>query len=240
VGIENFPYKKVLLKISGEAFASDDNGGVDVSKAIDIAQRIVEFLEVGVSVGVVVGGGNILRGSSCVSKGIRRISADRMGMVSTVINGMMLREALINEGVKSVVFSSFDIGGGICKLYSSDAALAEMNKGAVVISVGGIGNPFFSTDTAGVLRALELTCDVMIKATHVDGVYSDDPVKCASAERYRILGYDQVMRERLMVMDTTAISLAYDNSMPLIVCSLFGSMKLWEVVMNRDYSTIIE
>ena len=212
-------YKRVLLKASGEALMGEQGFGIDVSVVDRIAADIRDARELGVEVGVVIGGGNIFRGVAVASKGGDRITGDHMGMLATVINSLALRTSLVKLGVDTVVLSAIAMPE-ICESFSQRQATAYMNQGKVVIFAGGTGNPFFTTDSAAALRAAEVGADALFKGTQVDGVYSADPKKDPSATRYTHITHDEVLVKGMSIMDTAAIALARENNIPIIVYSI--------------------
>ncbi len=212
-------YKRVLLKASGEALMGEQGFGIDVSVADRIAADISEARAMGVEVGVVIGGGNIFRGVAVASKGGDRVTGDHMGMLATVINSLALRTSLVKIGVDAVVLSAIAMPE-ICESFSQRKASSYMDQGRVVIFAGGTGNPYFTTDSAAALRAAEIGADALFKGTQVDGVYSSDPNKDASATRYEQISHAEVISRGLAVMDTAAIALARENNIPIIVYSI--------------------
>lgn len=212
-------YKRVLLKASGEALMGEQGFGIDVSVADRIASDIAEARAMEVEVGVVIGGGNIFRGLAVASKGGDRVTGDHMGMLATVINSLALRTSLVKIGVDAVVLSAIAMPE-ICESFSQRQASAYMDQGKVVIFAGGTGNPYFTTDSAAALRAAEIGADALFKGTLVDGVYSADPNKDASATRFEHISHAEVISRGLAVMDTAAIALARENNIPIIVYSI--------------------
>src|SRR5690606_10612516 len=208
-------YRRVLLKASGEALMGTQGFGIDGSVVDQIAADIAEARALGVEVGVVIGGGNIFRGVAVASKGGDRVTGDHMGMLATVINSLALRTSLIKAGVDAVVLSAIAMPE-LCESFSQRQATAYMNEGKVVIFAGGTGNPFFATDSAAAVRAAEIGADALFKGTQVDGVYSADPKKDATAKRYDRITPSKVLTEGLSIMDTAAIALARENNIPII------------------------
>ena len=217
----NLPYRRVLLKLSGEALAGESGAGIDPEKAAYIAQRVREVHELGIQVAIVIGGGNLWRGEPAAKLGMDRSTADHMGMIATVMNGLALQDAIERLGIVTRVQTAVEMNS-IAEPYIRLRAIRHMEKGRVVILSGGIGSPYFTTDSAAALRASEIHADVIVKATKVDGVYSDDPVKNSSATRYSKLDYQQVLDEQLRVMDTTAFTLCQENAMPIIVLNFWN------------------
>lgn len=232
-------YRRVLLKASGEALMGNQGFGIDVEVADRIAADIKEAREMGVEVGVVIGGGNIFRGVAVASKGGDRVTGDHMGMLATVINSLALRTSLIKAGVDAVVLSAIAMPE-LCESFSQRQATAYMNAGKVVIFAGGTGNPFFTTDSAAALRAAEIGADALFKGTQVDGVYSADPKKDPNATRYDKITHEQVIREGLAVMDTAAIALARENNIPIIVFSIHEEGGFKDILLGAGRCTIVE
>lgn len=232
-------YRRVLLKISGEALMGESEFGIDPVVIKRVAAEIRELIDLGVQVAVVIGGGNIFRGVSLASAGMDRATADQMGMLATVINALSIQDALEGEGLYARVMSALPIHP-VCEDYIRRRAIRHLEKGRVVILAAGTGNPFFTTDSAASLRGIEINADVVIKATKVDGVYSADPRKDPNAERYTRLTYDEVIERKLMVMDATAIVLCRDQSMPLRVFNMNKTGALMRVIMGEDEGTLVE
>ena len=232
-------YRRVLLKLSGEALGkSADGHGIDPAAIQALARQLADVSRSGVEAAVVVGGGNILRGAEYSALGAQRASADYMGMLATVINGLALSDALEQTGVATRVMTALEIRA-VAEPFVRRRALRHLERGRVVILAGGTGNPFFSTDTAAALRAIELGCEVLLKATKVDGVYSADPKRDASAERLEELTYMDVLERRLRVMDGTAITLCMENQLPVRVFDFFQEGNLARVVRGEDLGTVI-
>jgi uridylate kinase len=231
-------FKRILLKLSGEALMGDGKYGISPKVLQQIAGEIREIVELGVEVGIVIGGGNIFRGVSASTEGMDRASADYMGMLATVINGLALQDALEKLGVFTRVQSAIDMQQ-LAEPYIRRRAVRHLEKGRVVIFAAGTGNPYFTTDTAASLRAMEIHADVICKATKVDGIYSADPVKDPSATRYRHLSYLDVLKKNLKVMDSTAISLCMDNDLPIIVFDLGVKGNITRVVLGEEIGTTV-
>src|SRR5690606_35461591 len=232
-------YKRVLLKFSGEALMGDGEYGISPSFIQRLASEVHEIVSLGVQVALVVGGGNIFRGAGLAAKGMDRVTADHMGMLATVMNALALQDALEQEGVFTRVMSAIKINQ-VCEDYIRRRAIRHLEEGRVVVFAAGTGNPFFTTDSAASLRAIEINADVVLKATKVDGVYSAGPKKDASAERYQRLTYDEVLERTLEVMDATAIVLCRDHSMPIIVFDVTQPWALVDVVCGKEIGTIVE
>ena len=235
---ENKKYKRILFKVSGEAMMGDKEFGHD-TKAINlICSQINQAYKQDYQICVVVGGGNIFRGISVAAGGMERVSADYMGMLATCINALALQSALEKAGIDTRMQSAIPMNT-ICETYIKRRAARHLEKGRVVIFAAGTGNPFFTTDTASVLRAIEMNCDAIFKGTQVDGVYSADPKNDATATRFDRLSYKEVMDKDLKVMDQTAITLARDNKLPIIIFSIKGEEALCNAVSGQGKFTII-
>ena len=226
--------KRILVKFSGEALAGDSGFGIDNTVLKFIAKQIKELVENGIQVGIVIGGGNIIRGVSAARDGIiKRTSGDHMGMLSTVINSIAMREALESVGLDVRVQSAIKMEA-ICETFIVGRANRHLEKGRVVIFAAGTGNPFFTTDTAATLRAIEIDSDMIIKATKVDGVYDKDPHKFDDATLLKELNYELAMSDDIKVMDDTAIALAKDNSLPILVCNMFKDGNLLKIIQGDE------
>jgi uridylate kinase len=232
-------YSRILLKLSGEALAGDRGYGIDPDVLSGLATEIREVLELGVQVAVVIGGGNIFRGMAAASSGMDRAGADHMGMLATVMNSLALQDALEQIGVVTRVQTALEMRE-VAEPYIRRRALRHLEKGRVVILGGGTGNPYFTTDTAASLRAMEIGAEVILKATKVDGVYSADPVKDKNAVRYPRLTYLDVLKKGLKVMDATATSLCMDNDLPIIVFQLSRRGNIKKVVLGEEIGTIVK
>ena len=235
----NLKYKRILLKFSGEALMGEQNFGIDPAVLQRIAAEVKELADAGVQVAVVVGGGNIFRGMSLAAAGMDRTAADHMGMLATVINSLAIQDAMEQAGLVVRVLSALAIHS-VCEDYIRRRAMRHLEKGRVVIFAAGTGNPFFTTDTAASLRGVEVDVDLMLKATKVDGVYSADPKKDKNAVRYDRLSYDEVINNKLEVMDTTAIVLCRDNKLPIRVFNMNKKGALMNIVMGIDEGTLVE
>ena len=232
-------FKRVLLKISGEALMGPGSYGIDLPTVDGIVSEIGNARKIGVDVCCVIGGGNIFRGLQGAATGMERASADYMGMLATVMNALAVQNALEKGGTPSRVLSAIPMDT-ICEPYIRRRAIRHMEKGRVVIFAAGTGNPFFTTDTAAALRAAEMGCDAIFKGTQVDGVYSADPQKDKSAIRYDRLSYDDVLARNLQVMDASAISLARDSSIPIVVFSIHAPGAFVSALKGQGRATIIE
>jgi uridylate kinase len=231
-------YKRILLKLSGEALLGGQNYGIDPAVIRRVASEIKEVVGLGVEVGVVIGGGNIFRGAGLAEAGMDRVTADQMGMLATVINALAMQDALERQGAGVRVMSALQIHQ-VCEDYIRRRAVRHLEKGRVTIFAAGTGNPFFTTDTAASLRAIEISADVLIKATKVDGVYSADPMKDPKATRYPKLSFDQVLSDDLRVMDATAIVMCRENNLPLVVFNLNTPGDLVRVVTGEPVGTSV-
>lgn len=231
-------YKRVLLKISGEALMGEGSYGIDLPTTDRIARDVVQAMDLGVQVSLVIGGGNIFRGLSGAAQGMERASADYMGMLATVLNALAMQHALENCGLETRVMSAIPMMA-VSEPYIRRRALRHMEKGRVVIFAAGTGNPFFTTDTAAALRAAEIGCDALFKGTQVDGVYSADPNTDTSAERYDQLDYLDVLARDLRVMDATAISLMRENNIPIVVFSIHERGGFSDVLTGHGVCTVV-
>ena len=231
-------FKRILFKVSGEAMMGDQQFGHDVKAIQKICQQIISAHKLGCEISVVVGGGNIFRGVSKAAEGMERVTADYMGMLATCINGLALQSALEKHDIATRMLSAIPMNN-VCEPYLKRRAARHLEKKRIVIFAAGTGNPFFTTDTAAVLRAIEMNCDVILKGTQVDGVYSADPKLDKNATRYDKLKYIDVIKQDLKVMDQTAITLAKDNKLPIIVFSIKEQNALHEVILGKGKFTII-
>ncbi len=232
-------YKRVLLKLSGEALLGKQSYGTDPEVVQSLADEIVEVHKLGVEIAIVIGGGNIYRGVAASIKGIDRSAADYMGMLATVINGITLQDALEKRGAFTRVMTAMEIPR-LAELYIRRRAIRHLEKGRIVIMVAGTGNPYFTTDTAAALRAMEIGAETILKATKVDGVYDDDPVKNPQAKKYQEITYLQVLKEGLKVMDATAISLCMENNLPITVFSLMDSGNIKRVICGEKIGSLVK
>ena len=236
--MSSLTYKKILLKYSGEAVAGTADQGIDPKVLHFMSQEIKSASEKGVSIGVVIGGGNLFRGQELHQDGIDRVAGDHMGMLATVMNGIALRDALERAGVKTRVMSAISMAG-VAEHYDRRLAIQLLSNDFVVIFTAGTGNPFFTTDSAGCLRAIETQADIMLKATRVDGVYSADPEKDVDATFYSSLSFDEAIQKNLKVMDATALTLARDHSLPLKVFNLNHPDALKRIACGEEIGTLI-
>lgn len=232
-------YRRLLLKLSGEALMGNDAFGINREVTARIVGELREVMATGVELALVVGGGNFFRGVSVGAQGMDRAQADYMGMLATVMNALALQDALEKAGVATAVLSGLPVAG-VVEGYSRHAALAHLAAGRVVIFAGGTGNPFFTTDTAASLRGIEIGADLVLKATKVDGVYDRDPVKHKDAVRYPRVTYDEVLAKRLGVMDATAIALCREQNLPLRVFSINRPGSLLRIVLGEDEGTLVQ
>ena len=231
-------YKRILLKLSGEALMGQFDYGIDPVVIARVADEIVELIRLDVQVAVVIGGGNIFRGAGLAQGGMDRVTADHMGMLATVINCLALQDAVERAGAYCRVMSAIKINQ-VCEDYIRRRAVRHLEKGRVVVFAAGTGNPFFTTDSAASLRATEINADLMLKATKVDGVYDSDPVKNPDAKLYKHLSYDQVLHDKLNVMDATAIVMCRDNKIPLRVFNMFNQGDLRRIALGEDVGTSV-
>jgi uridylate kinase len=231
-------YQRILLKLSGEALMGSGSYGIDPDTLRSIAEQVRDIVELGVQVAVVIGGGNIFRGVAGSTRGMDRSSADYMGMLATVINSLALQDALEKLGAVTRVLSAIEMQQ-VAEPYIRRRAIRHLEKGRVVIFGAGTGNPYFTTDTAASLRAMEIHAEVIMKATKVDGIYSADPKKDAQALRFQQLSYLDVLQKGLKVMDATAISLCMDNAMPILVFNLTGPGNIRRAVLGENIGTVV-
>src|SRR5476649_1144154 len=231
-------YRRILVKLSGEALLGDEDYGIDPQILKRIAGELRDLTQMNVQVAVVIGGGNIFRGAGLARAGMDRVTADHMGMLATVINALAMQDALESLGIYARVMSALRINE-VCEDYIRRRAIRHLEKGRVVIFAAGTGNPFFTTDTAASLRAIEINADVLLKATKVNGVYSDDPLRNPAAVRYSSLTFDKVLTDKLNVMDATAIVMCRDNRLPLRVFNLNNSGDLTRIVRGEDVGTAV-
>ncbi len=232
-------YKRVLIKISGEALAGEKKTGFDFDFISTVAETLKSCVEMGVQVGIVIGGGNFWRGVKDGAGKVERVSADRMGMLATAMNCLAVADVIRNHGIGAKVMTAVDIQG-VGERYDTQKSIEYMEKGNVVLFACGTGHPFFSTDTAAALRAVEISADAILLAKNIDGVYDDDPRKNPNAVRFDEISYEEVLARRLAVMDTTATSLAMDNNMPVIVFALAEPENITKVVCGEKLGTTVK
>lgn len=225
-------YRRILVKLSGEALQGDHLFGIDASKLARVAQEVALVTQLGVQVALVIGGGNLIRGADLCAAGFDRIGADQMGMLATLINGIALRDALEKKGLPVTLMSAFGVAS-IADQYDRSSAKEKLQQGRVVIFSAGTGNPLVTTDSAAALRAIEISADIVLKATKVEGVFDDDPIKNPKAEQYQQLSYDEVIAKRLGVMDLTAILLCQDHHLPLRVFNMNKQGALKRIMLGK-------
>ena len=231
-------YKRILLKLSGEALMGRRQYGIDPERLSEYAKDIKEAIGQGIQIAIVIGGGNIFRGVSGASNGMDRVQGDHMGMLATVINGLALQSALENEGVATRLQSAIKINE-VAEPFIRRRAIRHLEKGRVVIFGGGTGNPYFTTDSAAVLRAIEIEADVIMKGTRVDGIYSADPEKDSSASKYSSISFEDVLKKGLKVMDTTAFTLSQENELPIIVFDMNKKGNLNKIIVGEQIGTTV-
>ena len=231
-------YNRILLKLSGEALMGEEDYGIDPKVINRIAAEIHQIHELGVQIGIVIGGGNIFRGAGLAKAGIDRVTGDHMGMLATVMNSLALQNALEKQGSKVRVMSAIQIHE-VCEDYIRRRAIRHLQKGNITVFAAGIGNPFFTTDSAASLRAIEIEAELVLKATKVDGVYSADPKTNVDAIKYDELTYDEVIEKKLAVMDTAAVVLCRDQGMPLRIFNMGTSGALLKIIQGQDIGTIV-
>jgi uridylate kinase len=231
-------YRRILLKLSGEALMGDEGFGIDPKVLERMAQEIKEIVELGVEVGLVIGGGNLFRGEGLAKAGMNRVVGDHMGMLATVMNGLAMRDALHRAFVNARLMSAIPLNG-VCDNYNWAEAISLLKSGRVVIFSAGTGNPFFTTDSAACLRGIEIEADAVLKGTKVDGVYDDDPAKNPEAKLYKVLSYAEVLEKELKVMDLAAFTLARDHNVPIRVFNMNTPGCMRAVVMGENVGTLI-
>ena len=231
-------YQRILLKLSGEALMGKYDYGIDPEVIARIATEIAHVNQLGVEVAIVIGGGNIFRGAGLAQSGMDRVTADQMGMLATVMNSLAMQDALEKLGIYCRVMSAVKINQ-VCEDYIRRRAIRHLEKGRVVVFAGGTGNPYFTTDSAASLRASEINADIMLKATKVDGVYDDDPVKNPKAKMFKNIDYDEAINKKLGVMDATALVLCRDNGIPLRVFNLFNQGDLTRIIQGETIGTVV-
>ncbi len=231
--------RRILLKLSGEALMGDADFGIDPEMLDRLAQEVAEVVASGIQVGMVIGGGNIFRGAGLAGGGMDRVTGDHMGMLATVINALAMADHLRRKGMDARVLSALGMEA-VCESYSRHRAMEHLEQGRVAIFAAGTGNPFFTTDSAASLRAIEIGADLLIKATKVDGVYSDDPVKNPQATFYERISFDQALEARLAVMDATALILCRDHGLPLRVMNIYRPGALRRLLQGESIGTLVE
>ncbi|MCF8361246.1 MAG: UMP kinase [Prolixibacteraceae bacterium] len=232
------PYKRVLLKLSGESLMGDECYGLDPKRLLEYAYQIKDIVETGIRLGIVIGGGNIFRGLAGAADGFDRVKGDQMGMLATVINSLALQSELEKHGVTARVYTAIRMEP-IGEMYSKQKAVEAVKQNEVAIIAAGTGNPFFTTDTASALRAVEMECDVLLKGTRVDGIYDSDPEKNPDAKKFTKLTYDEVYERGLKIMDLTATTLCKENNMPIVVFDMDTPGNLRKVVTGQNIGTLV-
>jgi len=236
--ISSMQYKRVLLKLSGEALMGEQQYGIDAKRLAEYAEDIKAVVEKGIEVAIVIGGGNIFRGLSGASQGMDRVQGDHMGMLATVINGLALQSALELQGVETRLQSAIKINE-VAEPFIRRRAMRHLEKGRVVIFGGGTGNPYFTTDSAAVLRAIEIKADVILKGTRVDGIYTSDPEKDKTATKFDSISFNEVLSKGLKVMDTTAFTLSQENELPIVVFDMNTRGNLMRIVSGENIGTVV-
>ena len=237
--MSDIAFRRILLKLSGEALMGEGDFGIDPNIMERLAGEIRDLVDAGIQVGVVIGGGNIFRGASLAASGVDRVTADHMGMLATIMNALAMQDALENKGTAARVMSAIKVNQ-ICEDYIRRRAIRHLEKGRVVIFAAGTGNPFFTTDSAASLRAIEIGAHLLLKGTKVDGVYTADPLKDSGAKRYDVLTYEEVLSRNLMVMDATAIVLCRDYGMPLRVFDINQAGALQRIIYGAEEGTLVQ
>jgi uridylate kinase len=236
--MKNMQYSRILLKLSGESLAGKENQGISGHVLNEYAKEVIEVVQKGCEVAIVIGGGNIFRGLSGTESGFDRLKGDQMGMLATIINSLALESAISRLGCKAKVFTSIRMEP-VGELYNRDKVLDALKNNTVCILSGGTGNPFFTTDTASALRAVEIGADVLLKGTRVDGVYTSDPEKDPKAERFDIISFEEVINRRLKIMDSTAFTMCRENNMPVVVFDMNKTGNLKKLVNGEKIGTLI-
>lgn len=231
-------YKRILLKLSGESLMGEQQYGIDQTRLADYAEQIAAIVNSGVQVGIVIGGGNIFRGLSGAAKGFDRVKGDQMGMLATVINSLALNSALVNAGLKSKVLTAIRMEP-VGEYYTKEKAVEALERGEVVIISGGTGNPYFTTDTASALRGIEIEAEVMLKGTRVDGIYTADPEKDATATKFDKITFDEIYNRNLRIMDLTATTLCKENSLPIYVFNMDEKGNVQKVMQGEEIGTLV-
>jgi len=231
-------YKRILLKLSGEALMGEDNYGINPNKLDEYVYQIKEIADLGVEIGIVIGGGNIFRGITGTKSGTCRVKGDQMGMLATVINGLAIQSTLENAGQKTIVFTSINIES-VGERFNKDKVMVAFENKKVVIFTGGTGNPYFTTDTASALRALEMEAEILLKGTRVDGIYSADPEKDPAAEKFDEITYEEAISRNLKIMDITAFTMCRENNLPILVFDMNKKGNLRKVIEGIKTGTIV-
>jgi uridylate kinase len=231
-------YKRILLKLSGESLMGDQNYGIDENRLNDYVEQIAELANMEVQIGIVIGGGNIFRGLSGTSKGFDRVKGDQMGMLATVINSLALSSALKSKGISARVFTAIRMEP-VGEYYAKEKAISAIEKGEVAIISGGTGNPYFTTDTASALRAVEIEAEIMFKGTRVDGVYTADPEKDPNAKKFEKISFDEIYNRNLRIMDLTATTFCMENNLPVLVFNMDEKGNLKKVINGENIGTIV-
>ena len=229
-------YKRILVKLSGEALIGQQQSGIDPVMVDKLATELIDLHRAGVEIGVVVGGGNLFRGAALAAAGLDRVTADHMGMLATVMNALALEDSLLRQGANAAVLTGLEMPQ-VCDRYTQRDARRRISAGEILIFAGGTGSPYFTTDTGASLRAVEIQADLLIKATKVDGIYDKDPVKYSDAVRYTRLDFDQAITQRLAVMDVAAMILCNDNGLDLVVCDINHAGALLELASGQSVGT---
>ena len=231
-------YRRILLKLSGESLMGEKQYGIDENRLNDYAKQIKEIAEMGIQIGIVIGGGNIFRGLSGTSKGFDRVKGDQMGMLATVVNSLALSSSLSAMGQKNHLYTAINMEP-VGEHYTKWKAIERMENGEVTIIAGGTGNPFFTTDTASVLRAIEIEADVFFKGTRVDGIYTADPEKDTTATKFDVISFDEIYNRGLKIMDLTATTMCKENNLPIVVFDMDTIGNLKKVVMGENIGTLV-
>jgi len=231
-------YKRIVIKLSGEVMAGDEGMGIEPAALRELTEELNELRDLGVEVAVVIGGGNLIRGAQSAAYNLERVTADHVGMLATIINGLALRDTLEKGGIPAIIQSALPVGE-IVTLAVRSHCLRALQEGKVVIFVGGTGNPYFTTDTAAVLRALEIGAEIVLKATKVDGVYDADPLKHTAAVKFDRISYHDVLQRNLQVMDATAITLCMEHQLPVAVFNIGGKGKMRKILVGEQEGTLI-
>lgn len=231
-------YKRILLKLSGESLMGNQNFGIDETRLNDYAEQIAQLAGMGVQTGIVIGGGNIFRGLSGTAKGFDRVKGDQMGMLATVINSLALSSSLNAAGIKARVFTAIRMEP-VAEFYTREKAVNALDNGEVVIIAGGTGNPYFTTDTASALRAVEIGAEIMLKGTRVDGIYDADPEKVADAVKFEKISFDEIYDKNLRIMDLTATTLCRENNLPVLVFNMDKKGNLERVINGENIGTVV-